>query len=119
VSLQEHHWKPPGGVWTDEIARADLAARKVAAGKHRADYTRLYTRRGMVAHLSPNWRGTKAALCPVVPKWPGEWLGTGSQAEYELAAEMETCKRCYEAFMLSVECGNPQCPCHRPLGRRL
>jgi hypothetical protein len=116
VSLKEHHWQPPGGVWTDENVPAHLAAMKAASAKHKADYTRIYTRRGMVAHLSPNWRGYKGALCPVVPSWPGEWLGTGSQAEYELAAGLPTCKRCYEAFGLSVECGNPQCPCHLPLG---
>lgn len=116
MSLEEQHWKPPGGVWTDENHKPHLAAMRAAQEKYKAGYTRLYTRRGTVAHLSPDWRGTKSTLCPALPSWPGDWLGTGSQGEYELAAELPTCKRCYEAFMCSVECGNPECPCHAPLG---
>lgn len=61
------------------------------------DCTRLYTRRGRVAHLQPPfatdaWRG--GVLCPVVPSWPGSWLGTGSQREYERAASLPLCAGC-------------------------
>lgn len=115
----ERHFQPPGGVWTDEAARAHLEAMRAANKLCTENYTRLYTPRGRVRHLAPPYSGpatSRGGLCSVVPKWPGEWLGTGSQEEYELAAEMPTCKRCDFLFARSVRCGNPQCPCQYPIG---
>ena len=110
------HFQPPGGVWPEDFAdpayQAHLAASKAAQERRKA-YTRLYTRRGSVAHLSPPWGGRDHTLCPVMPSWPHEWLGTGNQAEYDLAAEMETCSRCRKAFMDSQRCGNPECRCQK------
>lgn len=59
--------------------------------------TRVYVHHGKVAHLvarfeSPGLR--PAALCGRVPVWFREWLGTGSQAEYETAANLPTCAYC-------------------------
>lgn len=110
----ETHFQPPGGTWTDENTPAHLAAMK-AAHDRALEYERLYTRHGKVAHLSPPWR-VKDVLCAVLPQWPGDWLGTGSQAEHELAAELETCSRCRRIFTGSVRCGNPECPCNAGAG---
>lgn len=108
--LTATHWQPPGGTWPEDFGdpacQAHLAASKAAAERCRA-YVRLYTRRGSVAHLSPPW--ARGVLCGFEPQ--GEWRGTGSQAEYELAAEMETHSRCRAAFLDSQRCGNPECPC--------
>ena len=58
--------------------------------------TRVYTRRGRAAHLlSPvSTIRNGRALCPVDPQWPGEWLGTGTQAEHEHAASLPLCRHC-------------------------
>jgi hypothetical protein len=119
--LDKIHWQPPGGAWPEDFAdpayQAHLAASKAAAERRKA-YVRLYTQRGSVAHLSPPWDASpRGVLCRFVPMWPGEWLGTGSQAEYELAAELETCSRCRNAFMDSQRCGNSECPCQKWGGR--
>ncbi len=119
-NLKATHFQPPGGVWTDEAASAHHEAMKAAWEKCK-EYTRLYTRRGQRAHLSPPWSSSplRTTLCPVQPAWPDEWLGTGSQAEYELAAELETCSRCRRAFEESQRCGNPECACQQwPAGER-
>lgn len=58
-----------------------------------ADYTRVYTPHGHVAHLRQH-HSHSSILCPVVPEWPGEWLGTGNQAEYEKAASLDLCAVC-------------------------
>jgi hypothetical protein len=60
------------------------------------EYTRVYTDGGTVAHLlddllSPN--EPNSALCGRSP-WPGLWLGTGSQDEYERALDLLTCAPC-------------------------
>jgi hypothetical protein len=113
-ALDATHWQPPGGAWPEDFAdpafQAHLAASGAAHERCKA-YTRLYTRRGSVAHLSPPWGHRDDVLCGFGPQ--GEWRGTGSQAEYELAAEMETCSRCGKAFMDSQRCGNPECPCQK------
>ena len=57
------------------------------------EYTRVYTPHGQVAHLRRPF-GYSSILCPVVPAWPGEWLGTGSQREYEKAASLPLCAVC-------------------------
>lgn len=120
--LSATHWQPPGGVWPesrdDEFWQAHVAASR-AAHERGKEYARLYTRYGTVAHLSPPWGSKDETLCPVRPRWPGDWLGTGSQAEYELAAELETCSRCRQVFMDSQKCGNPECPCQRWGAREL
>ena len=109
MRLEDTHFQPPGGAWTDGNWPAHRDAMR-AARERCMDYTRLYTRRGYAAHLSPP-SGLRGVLCAVLPMWPGDWLGTGSQAEYELAAELPTCKRCYALFMSSCRCGNPECSC--------
>jgi len=111
------HFEPPDGTWDDENSPAHFAAMK-AAHERCKEYGRLYTRRGGVGHLVPPWASGKTVLCSVLPQWPDEWLGTGSQDEYKLAAEMSTCKRCHVLFMRSVKCGNPQCWCQWKTGFR-
>lgn len=61
--------------------------------------TRVYTRAGKVAHLMSPIETIRNgnSLCPVLPDWPDEWRGTGSQREIELAASLPTCKRCEES----------------------
>lgn len=109
--LAATHWQPMDGMTPDEAFCLHLDAHKAAHERCKA-YVRLYTRRGTVAHLSPPWDATpRGVLCGFVPSWPGEWLGTGSQGEYELAADMETCSRCRRLFTDSQRCGNPECPC--------
>ncbi len=108
------HFGPPGGVWTDENARLHLAALR-AARERAGEYGRLYTRRGSRAHLVPPWARGKDVLCSVLPSRPGEWLGTGSQDEYDLAGELETCKRGRTEFIRSVRCGNPECICQKTI----
>lgn len=56
--------------------------------------TRVYTPTGKRAHLlrpdiSPNLR--LAALCGGMPR---AWHGTGTQAEYEMAASLPLCRYC-------------------------
>ena len=112
--LTATHWQPPGGTWPedfgDPVYQAHLAAGKAAAERCKA-YARFYTRRGSVAHLSPPWARAGDVLCGFEPR--GEWRGTGSQAEYELAADMEMHGRCRAAFLDSQRCGNPECPCQK------
>jgi hypothetical protein len=117
------HFRPPGGVWPDDPQNPAWLAHRaamVAAHEKASEYTRLYTRHGLVAHLSPPGGALgvmHGVLCSVLPKWPDDWLGTGSQKEYELAADMDTCQRCRDRFTASVECGNPECGCHDSLMR--
>lgn len=69
-----------------------------------SDYGRLYLREGHRAHLSLPF-GTASiseALCPVMPTWPDEWLGTGSQAEYEKAAALPVCCACMARYAVSL-----------------
>lgn len=60
--------------------------------------TRVFTRTGRVAHLRRDYHsmlGTIDALCGLAPlPWDGGWYGTGSQAEYDRADSLPTCKRC-------------------------
>jgi hypothetical protein len=59
--------------------------------------TRVYTYTGRVAHLMPLHEHSVSygvALCPVRPRWPDQWRGTGSQQEIELAASLPPCSRC-------------------------
>ena len=62
------------------------------------DCTRVYLRRGAMAHLlSPNDSansGCATALCRLQPRWGTYWYGTGSQYEYEIAARLPLCPRC-------------------------
>lgn len=62
------------------------------------DRTRVYLLYGKMAHLlplgeSPNV-GYPVALCRRQPALFATWLGTGSQTEYERAAELPLCSRC-------------------------
>lgn len=59
--------------------------------------TRLYTPHGHVAHLRSPAHAIASAvpvLCPQMRPWPGDWLGTGSQAEYDKAARLPACRHC-------------------------
>jgi hypothetical protein len=60
---------------------------------------RRYLKTEKVAHLvdaSTVWTSYRWAVCGVDPVYhdPDGWLGTGSQEEYELAAELPLCRRC-------------------------
>lgn len=54
-----------------------------------------YTRFGAVVHLLPEDaslnKNLDGALCGI---WPDYWLGSGSYAEQERAANLPVCKRC-------------------------
>jgi hypothetical protein len=54
-----------------------------------SDPTRIYTERGKRAHLTD--QGT-VSLCGIW--YPELFQGTGTQAEYERAADLPLCKRC-------------------------
>lgn len=57
---------------------------------------RVYLTFGTVAH-ELSWgvyaNSGHAALCGRTP-WPADWLGTGTQSEYERAAELPLCVQC-------------------------
>ncbi|MGH8575605.1 MAG: hypothetical protein ACREXX_13940 [Gammaproteobacteria bacterium] len=60
-------------------------------------HERRYLRYGRVAHLLDAVGGVgtyQVALCVRVPALCSAWLGTGSQAEYERAAELPLCQDC-------------------------
>lgn len=62
------------------------------------DCTRVYALHGKMAHLlapgeSPNL-GYAFTLCRRQPRLFTSWLGTGSQGEYDRAAELPLCSRC-------------------------
>jgi len=57
-----------------------------------SDYARVYLPHGTVAHLMAPF-GSRYVLCPAGSR-AGEWLGTGSQAEYDRAAALPLCFRC-------------------------
>lgn len=60
---------------------------------------RRYTRGGGRAHLLAfgtdlnNFPYTPA-YCGMEPTWPDKWLGSGTQDEYDRAAELPVCKNC-------------------------
>lgn len=62
------------------------------------DCTRVYTPHGKMAHLLPPddspSHGYAFTLCRRQPHLFTSWLGTGSQREYERAAELPLCARC-------------------------
>lgn len=59
------------------------------------DCTRIYLRRGAVAHLRAPFAAPWDALCGREhPEWPDVWFGTGGQREYEHAAGLPACRRC-------------------------
>lgn len=59
-----------------------------------ADVDRMYTPSGAMAHLvRRSLYGSRVAACGLYP-WPSEFLGTGTQAEYERAERLPLCKRC-------------------------
>lgn len=66
-----------------------------------AGASRVYLPRGTKSHvaLSSHW-----LACERVYAVPGEhWRGTGSQEEYERAAELPLCKRCQAALERTVK----------------
>lgn len=67
-------------------------------------WTRRYTPGGLVAHLiwEPDWsRGHPYVYVHAACGWSGVheyWRGTGSQAEYDKAADLPECRRCLAAI---------------------
>lgn len=64
-----------------------------------AGHERRYLANGAVAHVIDVDRVAPSeglALCGVGPQWfvPHGWRGTGTQDEYERAAELLLCRRC-------------------------
>lgn len=61
------------------------------------DVTAVYTEGGTVRHYLNNYDASpnvgSEAFCGRTP-WPGLWHGTGSQEEYEVAADMQPCSQC-------------------------
>jgi hypothetical protein len=62
------------------------------------DRVRVYLPTSVRAHLlpvsaSPNV-GYPVALCGLQPRWGESWRGTGTQAEWECAAELPLCRGC-------------------------
>lgn len=66
-----------------------------------ADYRRVYLPSGRRAHLSPPF-SARSGLCAIAPEWPADWLGTGSQDEYDRAAALPLCRRCQSVFGASL-----------------
>jgi hypothetical protein len=64
-----------------------------------AVFTRVYRAGGRVAHLRPEDLQYPAAPVCQDPRYDrdGEWLGTGTQEEYERAASLPLCQRCAAA----------------------
>ena len=92
-------WPGFGNKCVTEVKRVLTAHGMTLKGENGTDFasecTRLYTPQGAVAHLQPPLSsGVKTVLCPRMWPWPDGWLGTGSQAEYEKAAALPTCKEC-------------------------
>lgn len=58
-----------------------------------------YLRQGKVRHAL-SYGTARMAQCGRGPGLWDDWLGTGSQAEYERAAELPTCTRCLKALQL-------------------
>jgi hypothetical protein len=60
------------------------------------DWERCYRPNSRCAHLREHSRGYP--ICGYDGRWdhidPVNWLGTGSQAEYDRAAELPLCKLC-------------------------
>jgi hypothetical protein len=57
---------------------------------------RFYLPRGTVAHYLADYLGQRSgrSLCGISVWLSENWLGTGSQREYEHAASLPLCKRC-------------------------
>lgn len=66
-----------------------------------AGCTRVYLAFSEMAHLlEPGVQATAGrppSLCRRAPQRYSAWLGTGSQAEYERAAELPLCRKCGQA----------------------
>jgi len=60
----------------------------------KGDETLVYTFTGTRAHISVSNYLHRSTICGFVPMWGYEFLGAGSQAEYERAASLPVCKRC-------------------------
>lgn len=54
-----------------------------------------YLRNGKAKHAL-SYASARYAICGCGPQWfdPDDWLGTGSQVEYETVAALPECKRC-------------------------
>jgi hypothetical protein len=69
------------------------------------DWERCYRPNSRCAHLREDSRGYP--ICGWDGRWdhidPAMWLGTGSQAEYDRAAELPLCKLCAAATKEVVE----------------
>ena len=75
---------------------SDRLHRKVRATRYRL-YGHVAQSSATCAPRSFSTIRNGSTLCPVMPEWPGEWLGTGGQAEYEKAASLPLCKACAKA----------------------
>lgn len=74
---------------------AELTAEQRLA-KKLAGYEWRYTSRGRVVHAIRR-SSEVIGRCGMGPGWlSSEWLGTGSQDEYDRAAELPKCKRCVD-----------------------
>jgi hypothetical protein len=56
-------------------------------------YMLRYVPKGTRAHLLPNGMSNSKAVCGLYP-WTTGWWGTGSQEEYDRAANLPLCQRC-------------------------
>jgi hypothetical protein len=65
---------------------------------NRSDYVLRYLAHGQRVHILGLIGVTvgeySPAYCGIGPDWRGEWFGTGTQNEYETAAELSVCARC-------------------------
>ena len=66
--------------------------------------TRLYAKHGRTAHLQMPGDTYADVYCRIDPP-PAWWLGTGSQAEYDRAALLPSCRRC---LIARGDVGGPQ-----------
>lgn len=78
----------------DELALGPDAYSPGCAHASPPAYTRVYRLRGREAHLRELTAFTGCGGRAAFPGWDG-WLGTGSQEEYEHAAGLPLCGKCF------------------------
>jgi hypothetical protein len=79
--------------WDEQTLSADAYSWEAAPARHETVFTRIYLRGGRYAHLR---EAVDSTGCGGPDGWRrDDWLGTGRQHEYEIAARMPLCPRCF------------------------
>lgn len=80
-------------MYSDADAAMQVAIDNALAEARRTGWHWRYLANGNKCHALKFIYSNADAACGV-GGWPSEWLGTGSQVEYEKAATMTRCRRC-------------------------